>query len=117
MRISSAFPSEYLKPPDLQGQKVPVKISHVEMRDMGDKVKPVLFFKAKDKGLVLSKTNSNTISAAYGDETEGWEGEEIVLFETQVEYQGRRMPGIRCFVPPRKPQRPPDEEINDDIPF
>jgi hypothetical protein len=42
---------------------------------------------------------------------------EIVLFETMVEFQGQRKPGIRCQVPPRRPQRAPDEEINDDIPF
>jgi hypothetical protein len=25
--------------------------------------------------------------------------------------------GIRCLAPPRRPQKPGDEEINDDIPF
>jgi hypothetical protein len=117
MRISGAFPSEYLKPAGLQGQKVLLKMSRVEMRDMGDEVKPVLFFEGKEKGLVLNKTNANTISAAYGDETDNWVGKEIVLYETPVEYQGQRRPGIRCFVPPRKPQMALNEEINDDIPF
>jgi hypothetical protein len=117
MRISGAFPSDYLKAQDLQGQKVLVKMSRVEMRDIGGEVKPVLFFEGKDKGLVLNKTNSNTISAVYGDETEGWEGEEIVLFVTEVEYQGQRMPGIRCQVPPRKPQKPLAQEPDDDTPF
>ena len=84
---------------------------------MGEEVKPVLFFEGKDKGLVLNKTNSNTISAAYGDETDEWVGMEIVLFETMVEFQGQRKPGIRCFVPPQKPQKPGDQELNDDIPF
>jgi hypothetical protein len=117
MRISSAFPSPYLKAADLQGQRVPAKISRVEMREIGDEVKPVVYFERREKGLVLNKTNANTVSAAYGDETEGWEGKEIVLFETEVEYQGRRMPGIRCIVSPRKPQTPAQVGPDDDIPF
>jgi hypothetical protein len=117
MRISGAFPSDYLRAADLQGQKLLLKMSRVEMRDMGEEVKPVLFFEGKEKGLVLNKTNANTIATAYGDETGDWVGAEIVLFETPVEYQGQRRPGIRCSVPLRKPQKPGDEEINDDIPF
>jgi hypothetical protein len=87
------------------------------MRDMGDEVKPVLYFKGKDKGLVLNKTNSNTICAAYGDETGDWEGMQVVLYETMVEFQGQRKPGIRCIVPPQKPQSPLDGETNDDSLF
>jgi|SRR6202030_3743486 hypothetical protein len=118
MRISSAFPSPYLKAADLQGRRVPVKISRVEMQEFSDEVKPVVYFEGKSKGLVLNKTNANTVSAAYGDETEDWEGKETVLYETEVEYQGRRMPGIRCLVPARKPQKPTDEVgADDDIPF
>jgi hypothetical protein len=88
MRISSAFPSPYLKAADLQGRRVPVKISRVEMQEFTDEVKPVVYFEGKSKGLVLNKTNANTISAAYGDETEDWEGKETVLYEAEVEYQG-----------------------------
>ena len=118
MRVSVAFPSPYLKASDLQGRRIPVKISRVEMQELGDELKPVVYFEGKAKGLVLNKTNANTISAAYGDEMEDWEGKETVLYETEVEYQGRRMPGIRCFVPPRKAQTPPPEVGPDDaIPF
>ncbi len=117
MRISTAFPSEYLRATDLQGHQVPVKISRAEMRDVGDGQKPVLYFEGKERGLILNKTNSNIIAAVYGDETEEWKGEEIVLFETMVDFQGRQVPAIRCRIPPRKPQKPPHEEINDEIPF
>ena len=44
MRISSAFPSPYLKAADLQGRRVPVKISRVEMQEFTDEVKPVVYF-------------------------------------------------------------------------
>jgi hypothetical protein len=117
MRISAAFPSEYLKAADLQGRQVQVKISRIEMKDIGEEPKPVLHFEGKDKGLVLNKTNANTISAAFGDETDEWVGEEIILYETAVEFQGRRVQGIRCRVPPRQRQRQPATKIDDDIPF
>ena len=119
MRVSAAFPSPYLKASDLQGRRVPVKILRVEMQELGDELKPVVYFEGKAKGLVLNKTNANTISAAYGDEMEDWEGRETVLYETEVEYQGRRMPGIRCIVQSqRKPQTPPaDVGPDDEIPF
>ena len=94
-----------------------MKISSVEMRGVGEDTKPVLYFEEKEKGLVLNKTNANTIAAAYGEETDDWVGAEIVLYETMVEFQGQRKPGIRCLVPPRRPQRPPDDEIIDDIVF
>jgi hypothetical protein len=117
MRISGAFPSEFLKAADLQGRQVTVKISRVEMKDIGDEAKPVLYFEGRDKGLALNKTNASTIAAAYGDETDEWPGEEIVLYETTVELKGRLVQGIRCRVPPRKPQKPIADDINDDIPF
>jgi hypothetical protein len=94
-----------------------VRISHVENKNIGDEEKYVLFFKGKDKGLVLNKTNANTIINAYGDETNDWEDGELLLFEAMVEFQGQRKPGIRCLVPPRKPQKPGEEEFNDGVPF
>jgi hypothetical protein len=118
MRISNAFPSEYLRPADLQERQVTVKMSRLEIREVGDDKKPVLFFEGKDKGLVLNKTNAQTISTVYGNETDGWEGGVIVLYETMVEFQGTRRPGIRCLVPPRRAQKPIEEVgPDDDIPF
>jgi hypothetical protein len=75
MRIGQAFPSEYLKASDLMGRTVKVTMSHVEMREVGDGPKPILHFVGKEKGLVLNKTNSNNITAAYGDETDNWQAQ------------------------------------------
>jgi hypothetical protein len=116
MRISAAFPSKYLKASDLQGRQVTVVMSHVTMETIGDDERPVLYFKGKDKGLALNKTNANTIADAFGDDTQDWRDGEILLFETSVEFQGKMTPGIRCRVPPRKPE-PKSPEIGDEIPF
>lgn len=110
MRISGAFPSEFLKAADLQGKPVTVVMERVEIRDVGDDRKPVLYFEGKEKGLVLNKTNSNAIAAVYGEETDDWQGQPIVLFEAQVEYQGKMGPALRVRVPPRQPARTPARE-------
>lgn len=120
MRMSSAFPSEYLKAADLNGRNVKVKIDRVEMKDIGGDHKPILYFMGTEKGMVLNKTNANNIAAAYGDETEEWQGKEIVLFEAMVDFQGKTVPAIRLRIPngrDRAPTPPPRDDMSDDIPF
>lgn len=99
MRISAAFPSDYLKAADLAGRNIRVTMSHVEMKDIGDDHKPVLYFVGKEKGIVLNKTNSNNIGAAYGDETDAWKGKDIVLYPAMVDFQGRSVEAIRVRPP------------------
>jgi hypothetical protein len=128
MRISSAFPSEYLKAADLQGRNIRVVIGHVEMRDVGDDHKPVLFFQGKEKGLVLNKTNANNVALIYGDDTEEWTGKEVILFEATVDFQGRSVPAIRIRSPQPKDRKPEPKSagsahaqardgMDDEIPF
>jgi hypothetical protein len=108
MRISSAFPSEYLKAADLQGRSVRVVMDRVEMKDIGGDHKPILFFQGKEKGMVLNKTNANNIAVVYGDDTEDWSGREIVLFEAMVDFQGKTVAAIRVRAPQAKDRRPDD---------
>ena len=122
MRISAAFPSDYLKAADLQGRSVRVVMDRVEMKDIGGDHKPILFFQGKDKGMVLNKTNANNISVAYGDDTDDWTGKEIVLFEAMVDFQGKTVPAIRVRLPQVKDRAPPKPQhdhgaLDDAIPF
>jgi len=129
MRISSAFPSEYLKATDLNGKAVRVTISDVTTEKIGDDYKPVLRFTGKDKGLVLNKTNANRIVEAIGsDETDDWRGWSIVLYPCKVDYQGKRVEAIRvddrpgATKPPtqsihrRAVEPPPEVEEEDTVP-
>ncbi len=122
MRISSAFPSEFLKAADLDGRNVKVIMDRVEMRDIGGDHKPILFFQGKEKGMVLNKTNANNIAGVYGDDTDNWSGKELVLFEAMVDFQGKTVAAIRV----RKPQAKDKLRVaasnvatgpDDDIPF
>ncbi len=126
MNINGAFPSNYLKAADLQGRRVAISISHVAIEDIGDDHKPVLYFIGKEKGMVLNKTNANMITEITGtDETDHWKGKAIVLYVAKVDFQGKRVDGIRVDYPangsqPAAPPPPPPVPVLDDdsdIPF
>lgn len=99
MKISETFPSKYLKAADLQNREVRVSMDNVEMEKLGDDLKPVLYFKGKEKGLCLNKTNANTISDSYGDDTEDWYDQPLILFSVMTDFQGKVGPAIRVRVP------------------
>ena len=122
MKISSLFTGKYLKAEDIPiGQQVAVTIDRVEIEDVAgndnpaDK-KPVLYFIGKQKGLVLNKTNSSTISAVYGDETEGWRDQTIKLFQSEVMFQGVMTPCLRVTVPQAEPAQEPNQPANEGVP-
>lgn len=106
MKIGAAFPSTYLKAADLQGQKFQVQIAAMKVENVGrdDKPehKPVLFFsyqgKQAEKGLVLNKTNADSISMDLGDETDNWIGHTLELFTMRVPFNGQMVDSIRCRV-------------------
>lgn len=143
MKISDEFPSKYVKSSDLKGQEVRVIMQNVEKEkfDNGDKL--VLYFKGKEKGVVLNKTNCTTISDAYGDDTDDWYDQPLIIFSIRTEYQGKPVDGIRCRAPtakdnkqtakrkedpissgpqdtPRRRDEPPpvrNDDLDDSIPF
>lgn len=132
MNINDAFPSNYIKASDLKGGTPVVTMSHVASEQLGDDRKLVLYFKGKDKGLVLNKTNANNIAAIYGPETESWEGHKVTLAVAWVDFQGRSVEAIRIRPPMHTPnaaeagvrqsmpshQRPLEPaDMDDDIPF
>lgn len=105
MKMSETFPSKYLKASDLQNREVRLTMANVQVEKLGDDDKPVLYFKGKEKGLVLNKTNANTISDAYGDESEEWYDQPLILFSVMTDFQGKVGPAIRCRVPTAKDNR------------
>lgn len=113
MKVSEAYPSTYLKASDLQNRNVPVVIDRCEYEKIGEDNKLVMYFKDKTKGMVLNKTNANTVSMLYGDDTDDWEGGDLILYSTRVDFQGKSVDAIRVRVPPRKPTRtaPPRETV------
>lgn len=105
MKISEEFPSAYLKSSDLGGREIRVTMGRVEREEIGTDKKLVLYFKGKDKGMVLNKTNANAIGDAYGDDTDDWYDQPLILFSIRTEYQGKPVDGLRCRVPTPKDNR------------
>jgi len=130
MKVSVLFPSNYLRAADLNGQDVTVTIDKISHEDIGDDNKPVVYFRGKKKGLVLNKTNANNIAIACGDDTEDWIGQEITLYPTVVDFQGRSVEAIRVRLARKKRARPvqnndiqdsqptrQEGDMDDEIPF
>ena len=117
MDMNSAFPSDYLRASDLNGDTT-VAMDRVEMVELGSEHKPVLHFVGCDKGLVLNKTNTNTICGLYGPSSEAWQGQKVTLFPTQTDYQGRQVECIRVRVGRPAPAVPAtDSGREDGVPF
>lgn len=100
--IFDDFPSKYLKASDLEGRTLPVVMDRIERENIGDDYKPVIYFRGQQKGLVLNRTNANTIVEMHGEDPRNWPGKEIAIFPTRVDFKGKRTDAIRVqFVQPQ----------------
>lgn len=138
--INDAFPSNYLKASDIRGKEPIVTIDRVEFEPVGRQreMKAVVYFKGKEKGIVLNKTNATKITSISGSAiTEEWDGVQIKLYATETEFAGETVECIRIkpvgvskikhMGKPEPPPPPPpldDEDDSDahgldddDIPF
>ena len=109
--------SKDLKAADFIGRNLKVVISAVEVRNYpaeGDKPansKPVLSFIGKEKGLVLNATNTKTLCAAYGNDSDSWIEHEIGLSVQDYTDKGY---GHGWIVTPLDVEGP---DFDDEIPF
>jgi len=99
MNINEAFPSQWLSAADLQGREILTTMADVRMEEVGGDPKMVLYFQGAQKGLVLNKTNANNISDVYGPETGAWFGQQIIVYPTTTDFQGRTVACIRVKRP------------------
>ena len=125
MNINDVYKSanDHLKAGDLpKGKQVKVTIEGYEVVEFDDKPKIVLSFVGKDKTLVLNKTNATAIAGVHGDNTEAWKGKDICIYPTKTDFGGKLVDCIRVNVPMETVEAvpepiPPQDELNDDIPF
>ena len=118
MKVSTMFPSKYLRADDCAGPGMILTIRSVEMEKMSDddRQKPVVHFTNHVQGLVLNKTNTDTIVHSYGDESNDWVGRPLLLTSHMVLFKGTAVAGIHVQIPaqgqtqpaqPQQPQLPP----------
>ena len=146
--IGDAFPSNYVKASDLKGNEAVVVIDRIAFEAVGrtKEMKAVAYFKGKDKGLVLNKTNAMKIANLAGSQmTEDWPGTRIKIYPTETEFSGetvecirikaagngngatRQAAPVRRQAPPPPPEPEPEPDYagpsdgepltDDDIPF
>ena len=115
-KVTEMFGGSFLKADDLQGKRVTVTIAECKQEllrgEHGEEEKWILSFKGKEKKLVLNKTNANAIAQQLGDNSDDWYGQEIKLYATMVDFQGRQVSAIRVWY-----EVPTDEAGEDEIPF
>jgi hypothetical protein len=95
--------------------------------------------RAWPKSIVLNKTNSMTLAAAFGDDTDAWAGKSVVVWSEPTTFAGKRVQGIRIDVASQPAQSTPTtsraaapassglfgegpgnrsgDDLNDEIPF
>jgi hypothetical protein len=91
------FPSKWLAAADLDDADLTVTIRGCTFEEVTPtERKWVLWFEETEKGMVLNKTNSKMISQLLlSDDTDDWVGRKIILFPTQVDFQGDQVDAIR----------------------
>lgn len=100
MRVTEFCPSPHLEAADIGddiGATKVVTIRGVTKKEVGaEKVlKGVVFFEEFDRGMVVNRTNSNTIAALHGGETDNWIGCRITLYRSEAAMNGKIVPCIR----------------------
>lgn len=140
--INDVFPTKFLKAHELKGQEPIVTIDRVDFEPIGRsrEMKPVVYFRGTEKGIVLNKTNANKIIQISGSAiTEEWSGTRVKLYATEADFGGEtydvvriksangtnRMQRMTPKAPEPKPAPPPmpaeepdyNDVSDDDIPF
>lgn len=98
------FPSKYLTADDLGDRVIPVTMIGIKQEPMpGDdsEIRPVIYFEgAGEKGLVLNRTNAKRIAKMYGEDTDAWIGQTILLYPSETEFRGDTVACIRVKADP-----------------
>lgn len=122
-KTSEMIVSKFLRKEDFDEDQVcTIKAVSLEEVAQGES-KWVVFFRERDKGMVLNLTSIKVLEQAFGDDTDHWIGNKVMIYvDPNVSFQGRVVGGLRLRPPKKsKPTPPPKQEehedFDDDIPF
>jgi hypothetical protein len=126
MLMSEAFPSAYFTAADIMAEpnsQITLQVESCEKEAVGEqgKMQPVLRFSGKQSGLVINKTNSSTLVAAFGNDSLNWRGRKCILYATKTTFKGELTDCIRVRVSDQPEQKPEAAaqvvNVDDDVPF
>lgn len=113
MKSSEVFPSKWLKAEDLGDKEPTVIIDKIVLEEFDNGQKPVMYFKGKEKGVVINKTNWSMLEhLCRSEESDEWVGQKIRLVVEMVPFQGKVVPSIR--VKRALPQDGPRKVVTED---
>lgn len=97
MNFKLMFKGDYIKAVEFNGKVPTMTIASVKIMplegDKGVKDKGVISFRETDRGMVLCRTNAESIAAMFGPETDAWVGKRVTLFEDKTVKMGRDVVG------------------------
>lgn len=96
------YQSRFLDASDLAKAQVPVKISRITteaIRDPQDFKKLVrkilIFFEGKKKPMVVNKSNFKFLRSQFGEDTDAWIGQQLLVYSVPMEAFGRTVDALR----------------------
>lgn len=125
-RVSEMIVSKFLRKEDFDEDRV-MTIKGIKLEDMpgdsGDQ-KWVLYFREEAKGMALNVTTIRVLEQAYGDDTDQWVGNKVMVYvDPNVSFGGKVVGGLRLRTPKKSsvkaPPPPPADlgEFDQDVPF
>jgi len=116
--LDAAFPSRYLRSPDVEGRRFTATVKSVEYEKMADgKEKPVAYFKGMKKGVVLNKTKASFLAQlAKSRSFDDWIGTSIDICGGTTQLRGDT---VSCIVFEKTKSQKAQEvkdALDDDLP-
>ena len=107
MNVYTVVQPTYLNAAGLGGKEVRDTIRRVSAAEFdGGERKLVVDLENDGRGVILNRTNLETIVTAYGPETDDWVGKPVIVRAEPTTFQGRKIQGIRVHIPPAAADRP-----------
>lgn len=125
--VKDMIQSKFLRKEDFDEDQVctirDCKLENVGKEDDAEQ-RWVLYFREREKGMVLNVTTIRVLEQAYGGDSDHWVGNKVMVYvDPNVSFGGKVVGGLRLRTPKKQsvkaPTPPPadDEFDNEKIPF
>ncbi len=123
--VKDMIQSKFLRKEDFDEDQV-MTIRDCKLEEVGkedaQESRWVLYFREREKGMVLNVTTIRVLEQAYGGDTDHWVGNKVMVYvDPNVSFGGKVVGGLRLRTPKKLAAKPPtkpvDEEFADDVPF
>jgi hypothetical protein len=116
--FDAAFPSKYLRSPDVEGKHFTATVKRIEYEKMSDGTeKPVAYFKGMKRGVVLNKTKASLLAhLAKSRNFDDWVGTSVDICGGTTQLRGETVPCILFEKTPARKAQEVKEVLDDDLP-